>query len=132
MDLRGIANSGTNAVNPNMIVTVTPSTGNTTGTAANGYKQVPTYGNPVTGPAQLQALDGSDLKQIDGLNLQGVLRSIYLRGPLAGVIRANNQGGDIVTIAAPAPPQFRGTWLVVKVLETWPLWTKAVINLQVS
>lgn len=131
MDLRGLANSVSNAVNPNMIVTVAASTGSTVGTSDNGYKQTPTYAAPVSGPAQLQALDGSDLKQIDGLNLQGVLRAIYLRGALAGVIRPNSQGGDIVTIAAPAPPQFIGTWLVVKVLETWPLWSKCVINLQV-
>lgn len=131
MDLRGIANSVTNAVNENMAVTVTPSTGSTVGTAGNGYKQVPTYAAPVSGFAQLQALDGSDLKQIDGLNLQGVLRAIYLRGALAGVIRPNSKGGDIVTIAAPAPPMYVGTWLVVKVLEQWPLWAKCVINLQV-
>jgi hypothetical protein len=129
MDLRGIANSVSNAVNENIIVTVTRSTGYTIG---SGLKQVPTYAPGVSGPAQLQALDGSDLKQLDGLNLQGVLRAIYLRGALAGVIRADSQGGDIVTIAAPAPPQFIGTWLVVKVLETWPLWSKCVINLQVS
>lgn len=131
MDLRGIANSVSDAVNPNMPVTVTPSTGYTTGTSANGYKQTPAYAAPVSGFAQLQALDSYDLKQIDGLNLQGVLRVIYLRGALAGVVRADSQGGDIVTIAAPAPIMSRGTWLVVKVLEAWPLWTKAVINLQV-
>lgn len=131
MDLRGLANTVSNAVNPNMIVTVAASTGNTPGTSANGYKATPTYASPVSGPAQLQALDSVELKQIDGLNLQGVLRAIYLRGALAGVIRPNGQGGDIVTIAAPAPAQYIGTWLVVKVLETWPLWTKAVINLQV-
>jgi hypothetical protein len=131
MDLRGIANSVTNAVNENMAVTVTASTGSTVGTSANGYKQTPNYAAPVSGFAQLQALDGSDLKQIDGLNLQGVLRAIYLRGALAGVIRPNSKGGDIVTIAAPAPPMYVGTWLVVKVLEQWPLWAKCVINLQV-
>lgn len=132
MDLRGLANTVSNAVNPNMIVTVAASTGNTTGNAANGYKQTPNYAAPVSGPAQIQALDSLDLKQIDGLNLEGVLRAIYLRGALAGVIRPNSKGGDIVTIAAPAPAQYIGTWLVVKVLETWPLWTKAVINLQVG
>lgn len=124
MDLRGIANSVSNAVNPNMIVSVTRSTGYTVGA---GLKQVPTYAAPVTGPAQLQALDSSELRQLDGLNLQGVIRGIYLRGVLAGVIRPDSTGGDLVIIAAPAPVQYIGTWLVVKVLETWPLWTKAVI-----
>jgi hypothetical protein len=62
--------------------------------------------------------------------LQGVIRGIYLRGVLAGVIRPNSTGGDLVTIAAPAPAQYIGTWYVVKILETWPLWCKAVIVLQ--
>jgi len=120
MDLRGIANSVSNTVNPNVIVIVTASIGFTIGA---GAKQIPTYAAPVTGPAQIQALDNADLKQIDGLNLQGVIRAIYLRGALAGVIRASSKGGDIVTIGSQ-------TWLVAKVLESWPLWTKAVIVLQ--
>lgn len=128
MDLRGLANTVSNAVNPNMIVSVTASTGYTTGGA--GLRQVATYASPVSGPAQLQALDGAELRQLEGLNLQGVLRAIYLRGPLAGVIRPNSKGGDLVTIASPAPAQYRGTWLVVKVFETWPLWTKCAICLQ--
>lgn len=132
MDLRSIANSVTNAVNPNMAVTVAVSTGYTAGDATNGFKQTPSYAAPVSGFADIQALDSADLKQIDGLNLQGVIRAIYLRGPLAGVIRANSKGGDKVVIASPAPENYIGTWLVAKVLETWPLWTKAVIVLQVN
>ena len=129
MDLRGIANAASNAVNPNMIVSVQASTGYAVGA---GYKQVPQYAAPVSGPAQIQALDGSTLRQIEGLNLQGDIRVIYMRGALAGVVRPNSQGGDLITIAAPAPPQYIGTWLIAKVLETWPNWTKAVIVLQTT
>lgn len=129
MDLRGIANAASNAVNANIIVTVTPSTGYTIGAAG---KQIPAYGPPVTGPAQIQALDNADLKQVNGLNLQGDLRAIYLKGALAGVVRRNSQGGDIVTIAAPAPTPLIGTWLIAKMLESWPNWSKAVIVLQTS
>lgn len=128
MDLRSLANGVSNTINPNMPVTVAASTGFTVGA---GLRQVPSYATPVSGFAQLQALDGAELKKIDNLNLQSVYRAIYLRGPLAGVIRPESKGGDVVTIAAPAPVQFRGTWLVVKVLETWPLWTKCAICLQV-
>lgn len=127
MDLRGIANSVTGTINPNEIVTVLRSTGYSIGA---GAKQVPSYAAPVVGPGQIQALDADDIKQIDGLNIQGVLRAIYLRGTLAGVVRPDQTGGDLITIAAPAPEALRGTWLVVKVLETWPDWTKAVIVLQ--
>lgn len=118
MDLRGIANGISSTVNPNETVTVKRSTGYTMGT---GRRQVPSYANPVDGPAQIQALDGKDLRQVEGLNIQGTIRAIYLRGSLAGVIRPDQVGGDLV---------IRGNgeeWLVVKVLESWPNWTKAAI-----
>lgn len=127
MDLRSLANGVSNTVNENMIVSVVASTGYTIGA---GLKQVPSYAAPVSGPAQLQALDGTELRQLDNLNLQGVLRAIYIRGALAGVIRPNSKGGDLVTIAAPAPVMYRGTWLVVKVFEQWPLWARCAICLQ--
>jgi len=120
MDLRGIANGVTSTVNPNQTVTVLRSTGYTIGA---GRKQVPSYAAPVEGPGQVQALDGKDLQQLDGLNIQGTVRAIYLRGVLAGVVRPDGTGGDLVEIGAE-------TWLVVKVLEGWPTWTKAAIVLQ--
>ncbi len=120
MDLRGIANGVTSTVNPNQTVTVLRSTGYTIGA---GRRQVPGYAAPVTGPGQIQALDANDIKQLDGLNVQGTIRAIYLRGNLAGVIRPDGTGGDIVQIAGQ-------DWLVVKVLEGWPTWTKAAIVLQ--
>ena len=120
MDLRGIANGVTTTVNPNKTVTVLRSTGYTIGA---GRKQVPSYADPVTGPGQIQALDANYIKQLDGLNIQGTVRAIYLRGVLAGVVRPDGTGGDLVEIGAE-------TWLVVKVLEGWPTWTKAAIVLQ--
>ena len=120
MDLRGIANGVSSTVNPNKTVTVRRSTGYTIGA---GRKQVPGYADPVTGPGQIQALDANDIKQLDGLNIQGTVRAIYLRGVLAGVVRPDGTGGDLVEVDGQ-------TWLVVKVLEGWPTWTKAAIVLQ--
>ena len=120
MDLRSIANGVSGIVNPNKTVTVRRSTGYAIGA---GRKQVPGYADPVTGPAQIQALDANDIKQLDGLNIQGTVRAIYFRGVLAGVVRPDGTGGDLVTIGDE-------TWLVVKVLEGWPGWTKAAIVLQ--
>lgn len=123
MDLRGIANQVSDVVNPNILVSVQTSAGFTTGA---GLRQVPAYNAPVTGPAQIQALDASDLKKTDGLNIQSDIRALYLRGRLAGVIRPDSKGGDLITITQ-AVPELLGTWLVVKVLETWPLWSKVAI-----
>jgi hypothetical protein len=120
MDLRGIANGVTASVNPNITVTVKRSTGYAIGA---GRKQVPSYAAPVSGPGQLQAMSADDIKQLDGLNIQGTIKAIYLRGVLAGVVRPDSTGGDIVEEGG-------RTWLVVKVLESWPNWTKAAIVLQ--
>lgn len=122
MNVRGLANSVTQVVNPNETVSVLRSTGYTTGA---GARQVPSYAAPVTGIAQVQALDGDDLKQIEGLNIQGTLKAIYLRGALAGVVRPDQTGGDIIKRKNNAE-----MWLVVKILEAWPDWVKAVIVLQ--
>ena len=120
MDLRGISNSVSDTVNPNIAVSVQASTGYTIG---SGLKQVPSYASPVTGFAQVQALTESDLRHLDGLNIQGPTQSIILRGPLNAVVRVNSQGGDLV--------QFNGqTYLTVAVLEQWPLWCRCAIQLQ--
>lgn len=126
MDIRSVANGVSSVVNDNMAVSVQASTGYTIGA---GQRQVPSYAAPVSGFAQIQALDGVELKQLDGMNLEGVLKKIYLRGALAGVVRAQSKGGDKVTVAS---GPYAGVWLTVKVLEAWPLWTSCAINLQVN
>ncbi len=123
INLRGIANSVTQTVNPNELVTVLLSTGFTEGP---GARQIPDYATGVDGYAQVQALDGEDLKQLDNMNIQGVIRGIYLYGEIAGVVRPLEKGGDIVRRTG----QFAGDWLVVKVFEQWPTWAKAAIVLQ--
>jgi hypothetical protein len=120
MDLRSLANSVSDTVNPNISVTLKASTGYTIG---SGLKQVPSYAAPVTGFAQVQALTAADLRHLDGLNIQGATKSIILRGELNAIVRVNSQGGDIVIIGTQ-------TWLTVAVLEQWPLWSRCAIQLQ--
>lgn len=120
MNLRAIANSATQSINPNTPVTVKVSSGYTTDPATR--RQVPAY-TIETGQANIQALDGKDLKQLDGLNIQGTIRAAYLYGNLAGVVRPDSKGGDLVEFNSQS-------WLVVKVLETWPDWCKVAIVYQ--
>jgi hypothetical protein len=120
MDLRSIANRVSSTVNPNIPATVTRSVGYTMGA---GMKQIPTYAAPVSCTVQMQALDGKDLAQVDGLNIQGEIKSVFIRGLLSGVNQPNVTGGDMIQINGEK-------WLVVKVLEGWPTWTKAAIVLQ--
>lgn len=120
MDLNGIANQAAEVVNPNIPVSIQVSTGYTIGA---GLKQVPSYAPAVSGFAQVQELSSSELKQTEGLNIQGVMRKLYLRSPLNAVIRPDSQGGDLVTIAGQL-------WLTVKTLELWPTWCASLIVLQ--
>lgn len=120
MDLRSIANRASSVINANTQVVVLKSNGYSIGA---GHKQVPLYKTPLLGYAQIQALDADDIKQMDGLNIQGTIRAAYFRGSLAGVIRPTGVGGDLVRFT-------NQTWLVVRVLESWPNWTKVAIVLQ--
>ena len=123
MDLHGIVRGAVTAVNPDITVTVSQSTGYTT---ADDGTQVPTY-STLPAEAQVQALSGKDLRQIESLNLQGTLCVIYFFGQVSGNIRASSQGGDLVYVPSGA---YKGEWLVTNSLETWPDWCKCVCTLQ--
>lgn len=121
MYLRGVANRAIQAVRKDESVTIRASTGFTMGA---GLKQVPSYAADLPALAQLQALTGDDLKQLEGLNVQGTLLSCYVDGMLKAVERPSGKGGDIVVRADST------LWLVVHVFENWGDWTRAAICLQ--
>lgn len=100
------------------------STGNTT--AADG-KRVPTFAAPVVKSAQVQPLSYDDIKHLDGLNIQGTRRAIFINGRVDGLVRVSNKGGDLITIASGVNA---GVWLVAVVSEQWPDWCKALVTLQ--
>ncbi|EHM0714226.1 hypothetical protein JDT53_12665 [Escherichia coli] len=119
MNLRGIANRLTSSINPNVSGVFQINTGFTT---LPGGKREPSY-NSIDVTVQLQELSSTDLKQVDSINIQGILRSAYLNGNFNGVNRPEQKGGDILMIGAEK-------WLVVKVPELWPDWCRVIINLQ--
>ena len=123
MNLRAIANSATRGINPNIAATLKRSIG--AAIAADGSRTPLFTTEAIT--VQAQALDGGDLKQIDGLNLNGVHATFFITGALKATERVSSRGGDLVVIAS---GKFAGTWLVVQVLESWPDWCKAVVTLQ--
>lgn len=92
-----------------------------------GGRQEPAYKTPYGIPAQVQALTFKDLHQLDGLNINGTKRAIYLRGRFDGVVRSLMKGGDLITVTAGV---HKGVWLVVLVLEQWPDWCKVAVTLQ--
>lgn len=124
MNLHGIVAGAIAAVNPTITGVFKASTGYTT---AGDGTQVPTYAAPINVPMQVQALTFKDLTQLDGLNLNGTKRAIYLYGAANGVVRPTAKGGDLIVLTDAVNA---GTWLVAQVLEQWPDWCKVAVTLQ--
>jgi hypothetical protein len=121
VNLHGIVSGAIGAVNPNVSATMQRSTGYATqpdGTQTPNYE---TYANVV---CQFQELTQRDLRKLDGVNLQGVTRALYLNGSWSGVVRADARGGDLVITPDNA------TWLVTAVIEQWPDWCKLLVTKQ--
>lgn len=127
MNLRSLANKITQVTNPNIQINWIQSTGYTTNPAG---KRTPTT-LTLTVWAQVQALSATDLKHVDGLNITGVMRSVYLYGNAAGVVRADQIGGDILVFPE-VPNGTMRNWLITKVMETWPDWCHVIVTLQQS
>lgn len=129
MNLHGIVRGAITSVNPDVLVPFLSSLGNTVDAAGN---QTPTYATPVTIPVQVQALTGSDKRAVNFMNLQTVLRAVYCYGNKQGVERVVQKGGDILQFPE-VPNPTTGTvrnWLVIKVVETWPDWSKVIVSMQ--
>lgn len=77
--------------------------------------------------AQVQPLTTKDLMHLDGLNIQGVERAIYLSGHVDGIVRSEGKGGDLIILSSGPNP---GTYLVTVVLEAWSNWVKCGVRLQ--
>ena len=125
MNLHGLVSSAIGAVNPYIDATLRKSTGYTIG---ENKKQIPTY-STLTGKIQAQELTTDEIKHANSLNIQGLFRKVYIQGNWAGVVRADQKGGDIFTF-----PQYPGNpaqdWMVFVVYEMWPDWTCVGVVLQ--
>lgn len=133
MNLHGIVRSAINTVNPDILGTWREQNGTYT-TGAGGVR-VPNYTDHVNVPMQVQAASGKDLQHPNMLNVQGVVRSVYLFGNVQGTVRPDAKGGDLLRFPQSRSGPLR-TWLVVAVLETWTPdtvgWCKVGVALQVD
>jgi hypothetical protein len=124
VNLHGIVASVVGYVNPLQPVVIQTSSGSSTTDAG---KRTPNYDPPISDPslqAQVQELTQSDVRQLEGLNIQGSQRAIYVNGALSGVVRWSRRGGDLLTL------QDNTVWLTTAVLEQWPDWVKVSVTLQ--
>lgn len=93
--------------------------------------EVPAYSAPVTLQAQVQPLSNKDLRQIDGLNLQGTVNAIWFFGSVDAIERFSSKGGDKITFPGPVTGLPAGTvWLVNMVPESWADWCHTICTLQ--
>lgn len=127
MNLHGIVRGAITTVNPDISATLLRSDGYIT---APGGKQVPKFLS-FSGKIQVQGVSAKDLEHIDFLNIQGVLRLVYLYGNWAGVVRADQKGGDIMKFAQ-IPGAAIQDWRVVNIKETWPDWCSVIVQLQTT
>lgn len=127
INVRAAANRGIQVVNTNEGGWLYLSTGFTVSPTTR--KQVPTYASAESVRLQIQAVDGSMLKHLDGLNIEGVVRSVHMWGNTQGVDRVNQQGGDLLYFRD-VPTGTLRMWKVVKVVETWRDWCHLIVNQQ--
>ena len=122
MNLRSVANSATRNINPNITAIGRRYKGQTVG---EGRKQLPSYYDDETVTIQLQPLSRGDIQHVDGLNIQGLIKSIHINGSYYSVNRTMQKGGDLFIIDGQ-------TWLVVEPMELWPDWSRCLVCLQVD
>ena len=124
MNLHSIVAPYISAVNPMIPAAVEVSIGST---ANPDGTRTPAFADPVMVLAQVQPLQFRDITMIDGLNLQGTRKAIYLNGHVDGLIRPVNQGGDLITLSDGS------VWLTAVVAEGWDTtagWCKVICTLQ--
>lgn len=121
MNLHQIVSGNIQAINPYIKLIVQVSTGYTTNPDGS---RVPTYAKSQIVFGDVQALQYTDIIQLDALNIQGERRKIYINGQVDGLVRVDNKGGDLIT-----DPDGK-VWLVAMVLEYWHDWVSVAVTLQ--
>ena len=122
MNLHNIVQPYITTVNPNMIALFYKSTGYSTDTDGS---RVASFADPLTISCQWQSFQYNDLVQLDGLNINGEKRALYLNGDWDGVSRPDGTGGDLIVLTSN-----NTTWVVCMVLENWQAqdgWVKVAV-----
>jgi len=123
MNLHGIVSGSIARVNPFIDASLKRSTGSTTG--ADGQR-TPTY-TTLTGKIQVQGVNAKDREYLQSQNQQEVLRTVYLLGNWAGIIRTDQTGGDVITFSEDGKTY---NWKCITVKDKWPDWTSVIVAQQ--
>jgi hypothetical protein len=121
MNLHSLVAPAIAAINPFVPITVQVSIG---ATSNPNSSRTPTYEKFTNVSAQVQQLTAKDIAHLDGLNIQGSMRKIYVNGNIDAIVRFNQKGGDLITMPDGV------LYLTTAVLERWPDWCAVSITLQ--
>ena len=109
MNLHAIVRGVTGVISPPIFGTLYVSIG---AVALPSYKRVAAWQAFTNVRFDVQALSAREIEHLDALNVQGVMRGVWLNGNIEGLDRPAGKGGDMLAFNG----QF---WLVTQVLETW-------------
>lgn len=128
MNLHAVVGPAVGVINANVPVTVRLSTGEYE-ISEDGIR-TPLYDNVQNVTAQIQSLSAGDLQKLDGLNIQGEQRKIYLYGRFDSINRVRQTGGDIVQYPDGEGWPYGTTWLITQVMEQFRYWCCVAVTLQ--
>ena len=123
MNLHNLVVGAISAVNPQVWLQVWVSIGSVTN--PDGIR-VPAYAAPRKVLGQVQPVSYKDIEQLDGLNLNGTRKSIYINGHVDGLVRVDKKGGDLISLPN------GDLYLVAMIAEGWDTagWTRCLCALQ--
>ncbi|MFT8720023.1 hypothetical protein [Acetobacter sp.] len=118
IDVFGLAIPMCANVNPHTQAAIRVSTGNFENADGSPNTQYQT----VFVDIEVQAVSSADLKQIENINQQEDMRSVYLFGAAKALNRPLQIGGDILTF-------YGSDWLIAQQLEEWGNgeWSKVLV-----
>ncbi|QEO17851.1 hypothetical protein [Acetobacter vaccinii] len=121
IDIFGAAGNLCAPINPHITGTIKGSTGSVTN---DDFSVTPQY-TTATVEIEVQAVSSQDLQQVENINQQADMRSVYVRGAVRALNRPLQIGGDILTF-------YGSDWLVTQQLEEWGdgEWSKVLVTRQ--
>ena len=121
IDIFGVAGGLCAPINPHITGTIRGSTGSVTNDDGSVTPQYTT----VSVEMEVQAVSSQDLQQIENINQQADMRSVYVRGAVRALNRPLQMGGDLLTF-------YGSDWLVTQQLEEWGdgEWSKVLVTRQ--
>ena len=127
MNIRALANSATQTINPNVAVTALKSVGSVT--AADGTR-VPAWQASMV-IVQIQGISSKELQFLAGQGIAGTLRQVFAPGYWAAAQKAGGTGGDMFRFPTHPGGDLRD-WKIVQVKGMYEGWTQAIVQMQTA